>query len=238
MPLKDFLLNNQILITDVFEIFAALSGSFYLRKIDDERLRIFVYYLWLTVVVELLGLYSYFMKSDCDAGWFIAIKNSVFSDNIWLYNLYAFLAIGLLGIFYSSLINRRRTKIVIITIFIVYSAFTVFFFLLTDAFFKMSIPYNFLIGTCIICLYVVLYFLELIKGDSILKFYELPSFYISIGLLLWHLSVIPLFIFNAYFNSISTEFGVFRTLLLLFINICTYSCFAFGFLYPVQKAKI
>lgn len=238
LTVKDFFLSNYHLFTYSFEVLAAVSGSYYLKKVKDNRLKIFVSYLWLTAIVEFLALYTFLLPTSSDSEWLQSLKNSGFSNNTWLYNIYSFLAIGLIGIFYASLINRRRTRNVILTIFLMYSAFTVLYFLLTDTFFKMSIPYSLLIGTCIICIYVVLYFLELIKSDEILKFYKLPTFYISVGLLLWYVSVSPLFIFNAYFNSISTEFGEFRALLLLFINICTYSCFAFGFLYPLRKTKI
>jgi len=236
--LKEFIIDNRFLITYFFEIIAALSGSYYLKKVKDNRLRIFVYYLWLTVIVEIVGSYGYVMQYNFDSEWFIAIKNSQFCYNTWLYNTYAFLAIGLIGIFYSNFMSTTKTRAAILSIFVIYSLFSILFFTFTDSFFKKSIPYDIIIGASIICFYVVLYFLELIKSDKILKFYELPSFYISIGLLIWYLCVSPLFIFNSYFNSISSDFGVFRILLLLFINIFTYSCFAFGFLYPLRKNKL
>lgn len=235
--LKELLLDNRALITNCFELIAALSGSYYYKKVKDKRLRIFVHYLWLTAVVEIVGSYSYIMQNNYDYEWFIAIKNSVFCSNLWLYNIYAYLAIGFISIFYYNFMTTRKTKTIILSTFIGYSLFSILYYTLTDAFFTTTLPYHFTMGAIIICLYVLMFFLELVKSDKILDFYKLPSFYISIGLLLWYLSIIPLFIFNDYFNAVNTNFVEFRNLLLLFINLCTYSCFAFGFLYPLYKRK-
>lgn len=234
---KDFLIAYQAIITIFFEIIAALSGSYYFRKVKDNQLRIFVHYLWLTVIVEIVGNYSYLMLYDFDNEWFNAIKNSVFRRNTWLYNIYSYLAIGFISIFYYNLMTNIKSKITVLSTMGVFSVFSILYFTLTDAFFITALPYHFFISVSIICLYVLLYFLQLINSDKILDYYKLPSFYISITLLLWYLCVIPLFIFDGYFKSISSDFGRFRTLLLLFINICTYSSFAFAFLYPLYKSR-
>lgn len=235
--LKEFLIDYRAIITYSFELTAALSGSYYLKKVNDPRIRIFVYYLWLTAIVEILGSYSYLMLNNYDYVWFIAIKNSLFCRNIWLYNIYAYLAMGFISIFYYNFMPNSKTRITILSTMGVYSAFSILYYILTDAFFTTSLPYHFTIGAVIICLYVLLYFLQLINSDKILHYYKLPSFYISIILLLWYLCAIPLFIFDGYFKSIHTDFGRFRVLLLLIINICTYSFYAFGFLYPLYKSK-
>ena len=219
------------------EIVAAISGSFYLRKTKNEKLKVFVYYLWLTVVVEILGTYKSFLQNNYDYEWFIVWKNSVFCQNTWLYNIYSFLAIGLFGIFYSNLMTTNLYKIIIRTTFIVYSLFVILFFTFTDAFFVMSLPYDMILATIIICVFVVLYFLELMKSDIILEFHKLASFYISIALLLWHLCVTPLFIFDEYLVPLNTDFYSFRRILLLYINIFTYLCYSFGFLYALRMSK-
>ena len=235
--MEDLLIEYRAIITNAFELLAALSGSYYYKKIQDKRLRIFVHYLWLTTIVEIVGSYSYLMLNNYDYQWFIAIKNSVFCSNIWLYNIYAYLAMGFISIFYYNFMTTIKSRTVVLSAFIGYSVFSILYYTLTDAFFITSLPYHFTIAVAIISLYVLLYFLQLINSDKILDFYKLPSFYISIGLLLWYLCVIPLFIFNGYFKSINSDFGRFRALLLLIINICTYSWFAFGFLYPLYKRK-
>lgn len=235
--LIDLLIEYGGVITILFEFLAALAGSYYLRKVDHSLLRVFVYYLWLTFIVEIVGTYTYLMSYDFDYGWFIAIKNSVFSMNIWLYNIYSYLAIGFISIFYYNLMTTVKSRITVLATLGVFSLFVILYFTLTDAFFIAALPYHFFISVSIICLFVLLYFLQLINSDNILDYYKLPSFYISITLLLWYLCVIPLFIFDGYFKSINADFVRFRTILLLFINICTYSSFTFAFLYPLYRSR-
>jgi hypothetical protein len=235
--LSDFLYQHRSLITKSFEILAAILGSWYLKKTKNENLKIFVYYLWLVVIVEILGFYKHLLQSNYDYNWFVAWKNSVFCQNIWLYNIYNFFKIGLLGVFYSSLLSKTSFKLTIRGIVLIYSVFSVCFYTFTNAFFVMGLPYDYILASVIVFIYVMFYFIELMNSEYILQYYKLPSFYISVALLVWHLCATPLFIYNSYFTPFNTEFVNFRILLLLYINIFTYSCIAFGFWYSLKKSK-
>lgn len=235
--MKDFFLNNYSVITKSVELIAALAGTFYLKKNKYSVLKIFVFYLWLTFFVELIAEYAGFMRNNYDYQWFINIKNSVFCTNTWLYNIYSFFTIGLLGVFYSGLLSKQSLKILIRAIVIFYSLFSILYYTFTNAFFVIGLPFDDILASVIVSIYVICYFIELINSEYILKYYKLPSFYISVALLLWYLSVTPLFIFNGYFREVNTDFVIFRYLLLLFINICTYLFIAFGFWYSLKKSK-
>ncbi len=232
-----FLYEHRSVITKFFEVLCAVSGTWYLRKTKNEKLKIFVYYLWLTVIVETLGVYKTFLQDNYDYSWFIAWKNSVFCQNTWLYNIYSFLGVGLLGIFYSDLLHSKTYKLIIRSIVIIYAVFSMIYYTYTDAFFVMGLPFDNILASVIVSIYVILYFVELMNSDFILQYYKLPSFYISVALLLWNLCTTPLFIYNSYFTPFNTEFVNFRLLLLLYINIFTYSCISFGFWYSLKKSK-
>ncbi len=227
-------LNNIYIIV---EIIAAISGSYYISKTNNAVVKIFVYYLWITVFVEIIGFYGYLLLNNYDNSWYITLKNSVFCSNIWLYNISDFLAIGLIGLFYANLMTSRVFKNIIRVIFITYALFAFGFFTFTDAFFVKSLPYTFIMGTASICVYVILYFIELMRSDELLNFYKLPSFYISVALLIFYLCCTPLFIFDSYFYAVNTNYVEFRGKFLLFINIFTYLCFTFGFWYSLKKSK-
>lgn len=233
----DFFLKYDNLIIYIVEIIAAIFGSYYISKVKNSVLIIFVYYLWITVFVEIIGLYGFLLLNNYDIEWYISLKNSVFCSNTWLYNIYSFLAIGIIGLFYSNLMTSKVLKNGIRFIFVAYAVFAFAFFTFTNGFFTKSIPYNFIFGTVSISIYVIFYFIELMRSDEILSYYKLPSFYISIALLIWYLCVTPLFIFDSYFYEMNTNFVDFRSLFLLFINIFTYLCFAFGFWYSLKKSK-
>ena len=184
-----------------------------------------------------LVIYIDLLQHNYDYPWFISLKNGVFCSNLWLYNMFSFFTIGLLGVFYSDLLTNKIFKIIIRAIVLVYSIFSIVFYTMTDAFFEKTLPYDSLLASLFVSLFVVFYFIELIRSEYILIYYKLPSFYISVALLLWYLCTTPLFIFDSYFYAMNTKFVEFRSLFLLIINIFTYSCIIFGFWYPLYKKK-
>ena len=235
--MKEFLLENGGYISDALGILAAVSGTVYLKKTKYRKLSVFVYYLWLTVAVEFIGGYTYLMQRNYDYEWFISIKNSVFCYNMWFFNIYNFLTIGLLGIFYSDLLISKSLKIIVRSVFLIYSVFTLAYYIFTDAFFTMGLPFEDILATVIVTIYVICYFIELIRSEYILQYYKMPSFYISVALLSWQLIVTPLIIFNGFFRAVNTEFVTFRTLFFICINTLTYLCIVFGFWYSLYKNK-
>jgi len=235
--LKEFLLEHREFFTKFVEVSAAIAGTYYLRKTKNKKLRVFVYYLWITVIVEFIGRYPRSMQNNYDYQWFIDLKNSLFCRNTWLYNIYSYLAIGFLGIFYSDLVINKVFKIVIRSIFLIYSLFIFWYYTFTEAFFVPALNYDFIFAAIIVGIYVILYFIELINSEYILKYYSLPSFYISVALLFWYICATPLFIFDDYFKAINQNFVIFRILMLLIINVLTYLCIVFGFLFPLYKKK-
>jgi len=233
----NFILEHQNLITYTVEIIAAIFGSYYISRKNNSVLKIFVYYLWITVFVEIIGAYGYLLQNNYDYEWYVALKNGVFCSNTWLYNIYDFLAIGLIGLFYSNLMTSKIFKNSIRLIFIAYALFAFGFFTSNDTFFVKSLPYSFIFGTASICVYITFYFIELMRSDELLSFFKLPSFYISIGLLIWYLCFTPLFIFEEYLYDMNTKFVAFRIKCLLFINVFTYLCYTFGFWYSLKMSK-
>ena len=227
------------LTTNLFELIAALSASYYWYNTKDTKIKPIVWLLWLTVAVETFGLYGYILENNYDNKVFIWIKNSNFCQNRWLFNIYSFLAVIFLGLFYKRNLNDQISKRVVIIIITVSSLFTITYFSVTNGFFVKSIPYDSAFQTLVVFIFVMLYFRELIKSDKILEFYKSHVFYISSGLLLWYLGITPLFIFDAYFYDVNSNFVEFRSLYLLIANILLYSCYTFAFIYSLyHKEKL
>lgn len=224
---------------NILELIAALTASFYYYKTKDHSFKTFVWYLWLIVIVETLGLYGYVLQNNYDNSWFIWLKNSVFCSNVWLFNIYGILALILLGLFYIRNLKDTFSKNVIKAIVLISTFFALIYFLVTNGFFEKTIPYHFTIQTFAVFIFVILYFRELIKSDELLEFYKSYLFYISLGLMLWYLCVTPLFIFDGYFYAINKEFVVFRKNYLLTFNILLYSCYIFAFFLSLyHKGKL
>lgn len=224
-------------IHHILELIAALAGSYYYLRTKDLKLRPFIWYLWVIVFVETFGMYGYILQNNYDNDIFIWIKNSVFCQNRWLYNVFHVLAIILFGIYYGRIIKNKLSKKIIKILVLIYFIFSGGYALFSDDFFVKSIPYNHFLETFITFLLVMLYFNEILNSERILYFYKVPSFYISTGLLIWYLGITPIYIFDSYINQINQNFIEFRSIYLITANLFLYSCYTFGFLYTIQFNK-
>jgi hypothetical protein len=224
----------NVFINNLFELMAALAASYYFFKTKDLRIKPFIWLLWLIVIVETLGLYGFILLNNYDYDWFIWLKNSVFCENRWLFNIYTFLSVVFLGLFFRNHLKDNKSKKTVIIIVVLSSIFSIGYFILSKGFFTKSIPYDYVIQVFTIFIFVMLYFRELISSDEILMFYKSHIFYICTGLLLWNLCVTPLFLFDAYFYEVNQGFIEFRRKYLLIANILLYSCYTFAFIYSLH----
>lgn len=221
----------------LMELIAALSGSFYYLKTKDNRVQPFIWFLWVIVFVETFGMYGYILLNNYDNEIFIWIKNSELCRNTWLYNIYNFSTIFFLGLFFKRILSSKVSQKIIVFVVVFISCSTILYFAISGNFFKMSLPYDFLMQTFAVFIFVMLYYFELLNSDKILYFYKSPIFYLSTGILLWFLCVSPLFIFDGYLYAINKDFLDFRYFYLFIANILLYSCYTFGFLYPLHIRK-
>ncbi|MDH7912430.1 hypothetical protein [Winogradskyella sp. SYSU M77433] len=227
----------SIVAIHIVELIAALAGTYYYLRTKDSQMRIFIWYLWFVVFVETLGMYAYLLRNNYDYYWYIWLKNSVICTNTWLYSIYDFVSIIIFGKFYLRIIESQSSKIIIKAIILLYATFTILYFLISGTFFEKSIPYDFLLATFTVLIFVILYYKELLSSNKVLFFYKLPNFYISSGLLLFFLSTSPLFTFDTYFYEVNKSFVEFRYTYMLIVNTFLYSCFTFAFLYTIQFKK-
>ena len=239
--MKDFLLENGARIIYLLEFVAAVSGTLYLRKTANLTYKPFVLYLWFTFFMEICSHFSRLFRHNYDAEWYLYLKNSVFCYNVWFFNIREYVAVVIIGVFYLKLTSKVAHRVLIRTLIMIYTVCTVSYFITNpDAFFMWDVPYNYLFSIVAVFLFALLYFTELLQSDSLLEFYKVPVFYITIGLMFWYSCAIPFLVYYSQLNiGINIDFSIFKRLLLFTINVLTYSCFMFGFLYNsiIYKAK-
>lgn len=233
----DYVIENFLLIY-ILEVGAAIAGSIYLRKVafPEKGVRLFVYYLWLVVFVEIVGLYpSYAYIYDYNRLGFI--KGTLFERNFWWYNSYNVMKFLVLYVFFILQLNSpaKRRKLyaisgLVISSFIIDQIFS-------GDYFKSYSAYMAIAGTLYLVILIMLYHFEILQSESILKFYKSMPFYISVGLLIWHVSTTPVFIYNKYFSMQSPDFVYFQMLLLKTINIFLYGMLILGFMVCTKKRK-
>lgn len=210
---------------------AALAGTYYLikTKTQDKGIILFVYNLWFILLIEMMGMYSAWNYFD-DYKSFPGLRNSVFASNYWLYNSAKIIFLTIFfNVFISRITSFRLKKFLYgLTLFFILSCIVNYIF--SDIFFKAFSSYTTISGSFILLFCIGSFYYEMLLSDKILFFYKNLPFYISIGAMLWHLSITPLFIYNRYLTNTNPEFVNFHIDFLRYANIFMYSSFAIGFL--------
>ena len=235
-------LNDYIIFTlpiNLAELFAALAGAIYLKKIQtkNKSTRYFVWFLWFTVVLETIGAYApiaYFEGYD----YFYFLKDSVFQDNNWVYNCYSLVSASFYTYYFGSYIQSKIWKLILKFLLITFIVSSVLNLTFSDVFFEEDSKYVNLGGTFLIFFAVSLFYFELLKSDLLLNLKRFLPLYVSIGVMIFYLCVTPLLsIFSDYFNSDNNMFVKLQVHLILFSNIFMYSFFILGFYICSRKKK-
>lgn len=188
-----------------------------------------VFYLWLVILVEIVGLYpiiNYF--TDFQA--FPFVEGTLFERNYWWYNAYAlvkFLIFLYYFIWQLRSTGARKFYSVLAIMFTIGGIINLF---LSNVFFTAYSAFTSFVGTVILVTVILFYYFEILKSNRVLNFYRIPAFYFSVGILIWHLTVTPLFIYNHYFTLKSPEFIQLHVFVLHLANLILYSSFILGWI--------
>jgi len=235
----EYFIEKRLFVSNMFELLAALAGTFYLYKTrtQDIGLKLFVYNLWFILLIEIIGMYSAWNYFD---GYktFPGLRNSVFYNNYWLFNSAKIIFLTVFfNVFISQITSLRLKKFLYgLTLFFILSSIANYIY--SDIFFKAFSSYTTISGSFILLFCIGSFYYEMLLSDKILYFYKNLPFYISIGAMLWHLSITPIFIYNRYFTMTNPEFVNFHMDFLRYANVFMYSCFAIGFLICSPKGLL
>ncbi len=166
-----------------FEIIAFIVSVFSYAKIKDKPFKWFIFFLFVVIVVELLGRY---------------ISRELHHTNIWLYNI--FLPIEYLfyvAIFYLSIVNTNYKKIAIIS-FTALLVFCVVNILFIQGFQVFNT--NILIfGSCTLILLSCFSLIDIFQMDDNRSLLKQPLFWLATGILFFNLGELA---YNLFFNFI------------------------------------
>ncbi len=234
----DYLLEYfvKVIPTYFLELIAALSGSYFLLKRENSNLidKYLVYFLWITLIVDIFGSYAaiaYFTEYK----YLGFIKDTVFRDNRWIYNIYTLLFYVFYCKYFINHSNDLKIKKILNVITIIFLFSAVLNLIFSDVIFDKASNFNSIWGTIISILCIALFYFDLLKSDKVLKLkYYLPI-YISIGVLVFNLLVTPIDVFSAYFNKENNNYFKLKGTVLLGVNIVMYGLFTMGFLVCARK---
>jgi hypothetical protein len=227
LTFTDFLLNT--LPITLLELLAALAiGWYYRYKQGVDRAALWLFrFLLLTVVVELTASYAAIAYFS-DYRYFAFVKETPFSNNYWIYNLFILLTVGFYCYYFSSYYRSAAWKRFIGLSVMIYFLICAINLWYSDDFFYQYSPLSFLLGSLLIFLSISLYFVDLLQKDKQVRLLHNLPFYVAVGTLLFYLSLAPLTIYSKYFNSDNSNFVSFQTQVLLITNLLMYLTYFIG----------
>lgn len=236
--MKDFLLQNYSLLTRIFEIIPALVGIILFKYYRNTPVKYFIYFLIYVVVIELLGSYPrYFANYEFLSKLKNFIEGTIFERNrLWFIIFWSIGSASFFSFYYQkNLKNKTLIRILkyVTLIFLVSSILYIIIY--WNIFYNNSSIFIRLFSTSVISLCVVLYFLEILRSDTILKFSKSINFYISFSLLVWLLITTPLTFYGIYYTESDWSFTILRWQIYLFSNFFLYGMFTFALIWCRKK---
>jgi len=225
----------SLLIIRLFQLMAAVTGTIYLKKYrEDLSTRYFVYYLWVTFLIEIIGVLPPLID------WIFGLNymDTFLGKNFWLYNIHIVISRTFYIYYIRNFLKSNILKRFFLFLLGFYAISSVVNFVFSNIFFISFSSYSIILGSLLLFLGVGVYFLQIIQSDEILNFGRSIPFYFSVGTLVFNLCVTPLFIYSKYYsNSISPEFVDIYALILIIANIFMYTCYIIGFLVCYKENK-
>lgn len=223
----------------LWELISACVGSYFLIKVPVVRksYRHFVYFLWFTFFVDFLGGYdalAYF--TDYEVLGFI--KGTVWQHDYWYYNLAKPIFFAFYFYFFIAQLDSPKLRYILKWIAIVSVGSFILDLIISGSFFNAYPSYTYVIGPIILMLYTGAYFRQLLNSQQLLYFYKELSFYVAIGVLIWHLGFTPMFLYNNYLvMKTSPDFlQIYRWMIGIF-NFTLYGLFVVGFIIEIRKSR-
>jgi hypothetical protein len=185
-------------------------GLFHFKKYNDNSLLkwwlAFLIYSFLTECITLYIVEIYKVRT-------IILTNTWFILNTIFYLIFYFKKVTSLG----------KKKIIkgLIAFFILYNLLMLFFMNYTREYFV----YSWINGQILVVLATMIYYADVLKSNEILDFQKSIFFWISIGVLIFNIGLLPVFVIG---ELIDWQ-GIFRYIIFI-LNIILSLCFITGFI--------
>lgn len=201
----------------IFEILAVILGFLFYKNYKNNDIKYFSYFLIYTIITEFIGIY---MASV------LHIKNHL-PFNVYIVVSFLFYFILFYRIFKKSL-PRKLIKLFVFS-FVLFYLFELF--VIKKSMTHQLLSYSFVVGAMFLVIILILFIIEIINNEKIIfNVKNSLIFWISIGLLLFHIGAIPIFIGKEFLNYNQLHFQI-----LTFLNIVMYGCFSLGFILSDEK---
>jgi len=202
---------------NVIELVTIFIGIYHYKKYKNTFLKYFLWFLCYGFFTEMVG----FVVSDISK-----------KQNFIVFNIYALIQfLFFLWLFYKY----YKTPVYKTLIKFMWGVILLFFIINTLFFQDIYVTYQsyfFLIGGVFLLISVILFFIEILNSEAILKIKHLPIFWVAVGIMLFQLGFIPVFLATKYINYSN---GLTYGYILLILNFITSLCYSLGFIWSKKN---
>lgn len=193
---------------------------FYRVNPSDSYLKLFPPFLFLTLLVELLG---YYLRSHRQS-------------NVLLYNFFSVVEFCFYLVIISLVIRSARIKkaiVITIALYTLTAMINILFIQKIKAFHTIT----YALGCLIVVAFCIYFFLELFRLPNSVKLTNNPAFWICSGLLFFYCCGFPLYALINYWGGISKFVLRNFVQILTILNVFLYSLFTIAFLCWIKLQK-
>ena len=194
LQIKYSIIEHPIYILEI--VTAILSAFFTWREKRWSLARILSYFMWFTVFVETIGIYTYFL--DVEALKFI--KETKFRRNFWWYNSFYIVSYSFYTFWIIKNIKNTLYKKILNFSILIYVISTIANFLISDIYFKGISLYMDGAGMLLFLIATLLFSKEKLDDFKILfNKYDLAT-YVILGSIFFNAMTLPLTIFTDQYS--------------------------------------
>lgn len=205
---KYFYICNYLLII--------LVGLYFYKKYNtNKQLVLFLVFLCYSLLTEILGTY---------------LAHELRINAAYIYNTWNIASFLFFLLFFLNNIKNIFKRYLIKSLLFLYIVFFLINLIFYQNYMSSIFIYNIALGNIFVVIIVMLYFGELLKSDLILDMNRSLFFWISIGILIYNIGCIPIFVIGEYIQFS----GVYRYVTFL-LNILMATSFIIGFIVSKKK---
>ena len=202
-------------ISVVAQLVAAIMATIHFHKYKQSNERYFLHFLWLTVFVEVTA----------------GVLADVYTiDTYWLFNSYMFISFLFFFYWYYSILQAIWLKRVVLVCVFLFLAIVVWDYLYRDELGYQE--YTFVSGAFLTMVCTVMHFRQLLFSDEVLILKHKLSFWISTGLFLFNIGMIPFMLLSDYF---SFSGNIYYLIIIVSLNVLLYGCYIIGFQWTKER---
>lgn len=199
------------------EIITLIIGLIRYKEYRNFKFRYILYFLAFVVLNNL------FLK---------IFNTNLGSDTQFFHALYALIYFVFFLLWYQSLLTNKHRKRIVNIFLIIFIVFWIYDVFLLEAFQQIFTRYSFSLGTFLLIIAVVFYFIEMLKRNVVLNITRSPYFWVSFGILVYCATYFAFYITSLI---LSTENPVILSVLLFLIHSMQFCCFAIAFIRADRK---